>query len=367
MMKKICFFCGGFAANGGIGRVVSVLSDDLQKNSGYSIFLCSLYERKADAYYPINQECRNTVLFDNPIGMTRAILCEHAIKKLVTYIKSNSIELIVASGALYYPLVVIAARLSRIKCVCWEHISPEIKSDYKFQDKARAFGARHSDSNVVLTKSALRIYEKRFPKRNNWQIYNPIDPRLIEGFFTYNQNSTKIISVGRLAPQKNFDRLLDIAKLVLPSNPQWTWDIYGEGPLRPHLEEKAKKLGISDLVRFCGQVNDLYDRYEDYSFIVMTSDYEGFPMTLLEGAAKGLPMVSFDIQTGPNEIIKSGVNGYLCSTGNNSEMVEAIDKLISSPIIRDKMSHESRITAEKFQLSDIRNEWISVIESVLDE
>lgn len=367
MMRKICFFCGGFAANGGIGRVVSVLSDDLQNNTGYSVFLCSLYEREADAYYPINPECGNTILFENPIGMTKAMLCEHAIKKLVNYIKTNGIELIVACGALYYPLVVIAAKLSRIKCICWEHISPEIKSDYKFQDRARSFGAKHSDLNVVLTKSALKIYEKRFSKSNNRQIYNPIDPKLLESRCTYNRGSTKIVSVGRLAPQKNFDRLLDIAKMVLPSNSQWTWDVYGEGPLRPHLEEKAKNLGIGDIVRFCGQVNDLYDRYEDYSFIVMTSDYEGFPMTLLEGAAKGLPMVSFDIQTGPNEIIRSGVNGYLCSSGNNSEMAEMIDKLINSPEMRVKMSHESRVTAEKFQLSDIRNKWVSVIESVLNE
>lgn len=363
-MNNICFFCGGFAANGGIGRVVSVLSNELQENSKFNVFLCSLYEREADSYYELNPACDNTILFPAPIGMTKAIITGHAIKKLKNYIKAHKIDLIIACGALYYPLVVIAAKLCKIKCICWEHINPETKTDYKFQDVGRAFGARHSDINVVLTKSALKVYEYRFHGRNNKQIYNPIDPKLLRGEYNYNSTSKKIISVGRLSPQKNFDRLLEIAQIVFAENPDWTWDVFGEGSLRAHLEDKAKNLGISDKVCFRGQVNDLYERYGDYSFIVMTSDYEGFPMTLLEGAAKGLPMVSFDIPTGPNEIIRSGVNGYLCISGNNSEMADMIKQLIESPETRIKMSYESRLTAETFQLSDIRNEWISVIESV---
>ena len=57
-----------------------------------------------------------------------------------------------------------------------------------------------------------------------------------------------------------------------------------------------------------GQVSDLYARYREYSMMVMTSRYEGFPMSLLEGMGNGLPLVSFDINTGPDEIIRDGEN-----------------------------------------------------------
>lgn len=361
---NICFLCAGFDANGGIGRVVSILSDALVRQSDLNIFLCCFRDVKADSYYTLNPNCRQSFLFDRRITMTSAFLRGHAPKKLVYYLKKNQIDVLIACGVLFYPLAAIAASKCGIRFVGWEHTNPNNKSDYKFQDESRVFGAKRSNCNVVLTKSALDIYNRRFPFRKNIQIYNPVAPSLITNQYHYDSASQKIISVGRLRPQKNFDKLLDIAKEVLPIHPDWGWDIYGEGDLREHLEEKSRSYGLEGQVHFMGQVGNIYELYHEYSFMVMTSDYEGFPMTLLEGAANYLPMVAFDVPTGPNEIIKDGINGFLCVAGNNQEMIDRINQLISDPELRKRMAEMSRKTVETFHLDKICSQWLRLFEDL---
>lgn len=360
---KVCFLCRGFASNGGIGRVISVLSDKLADDT--DVFLLSFFNEKASSYYAVNPKCKQATLYPAPISMTKAILIKNAVKKLSDYIKENKIDIVIACGALFYPMAVMAAHKTQIKSICWEHTNPNNKSDYNFQDIARRFGAKRSDANVVLTKSALQVYQTRFPKANNYQIYNPIDPDLLKHEYDYDIASKRIVSVGRLRPQKNFSRLLDIASSVMKDYPEWEWDIFGEGPLREELETKRDALGLERQVHFCGQVSDLYERYHNYSFMVMTSDYEGFPMTLLEGAANKLPLVAFDVPTGPSEIIENGKNGFLCENGDIDGISDKISILINDNNTRKKMAFYSKETANRFQISAIEKAWHSLLKELI--
>ena len=80
---NICFFCGGFATNGGIGRVTAIISGELARN-GYNVYLCSFYEVECDSYYVVDNRCHKEELFPSPITMQRALLKGHVIKKLIT-------------------------------------------------------------------------------------------------------------------------------------------------------------------------------------------------------------------------------------------------------------------------------------------
>ena len=362
---RICFLCRGFSSNGGIGRVIAILSEELADY--LDVYLLSFYSEEAPSYYDVSPKCKQDYLYSMPVNMTKAIIFEHAIKKLSDYIRNYEIDIIIASGALFYPLAVIAAKKAGIKSICWEHTNPNNKNDYKFQDVARVFGAKRSDLNVVLTKSADKVYQTRFPKAKTVQIYNPIDPVMLNNDYIYNTISKRIISVGRLRPQKNFSRLLDIAAVVLRDNPDWEWDIFGDGPLRSELENKNVLLGLEGRVHFRGQVSDLYSRYRDYSFMVMTSDYEGFPMTLLEGAANALPLVAFDVPTGPNEIITDGENGFLCENGNNKQMIDSIETLMSNMELRSRFSETSRKTASLFGVESICKQWKQLLNQMIIE
>lgn len=359
-MTNICFLLGGFQGNGGIGRVVSILSNAFCETADFSVSAISFCHKDGPNLYKVNQAVKQFSLYSENISMTKAMLKSHAVHKVKSIIREQKIDILIACGVLYYPLGILAVRGTKAKCFCWEHISPTVSSDYRFQSVCRKFGVRFADKLIVLTKSAEYYYERLHVKSDKVvQIYNPVVDRSED--VVYDQHSQKIISVGRLSYQKNFELLLDIAAIVIPRHSNWTWDIYGEGELHQSLVQKAEALGISDRVRFMGMVDDLYNHYDSYSFMVMTSRYEGFPMTLLEGITHGLPLISFDVPTGPSEIIDHNVNGYLIHPGNQDEMIKAIEDLIEHPETRKDFSQASLRIKEHFAIGSILEKWRQIL------
>lgn len=356
---KVCFLLGGLTSNGGIGRVTSVLANQLTKCEGIDCCLLSYYDSKKENRYTISEKVEEQFLLSTYCGMTKYLL-RGGHKKLRKFLQDHAIDIIVACGVLFFPISVRAVKGTEIRCVCWEHTSPVSGADYRFQMLARRFGIANSDLNVVLTKSAMRMYIDRFGCRNTLQIYNPIDQSVLNRASDYQRNSKKIISVGRLTYQKNFSLAIEAAARILPEFPEWTWDIYGEGEEREQLEQLVQEKGLCGRLCLWGWADNLYDLYQNYSFVVMTSRYEGFPMSLLEGLGNGLPLISFDIETGPDEIITSGENGFLVEKGNVDMLVERMRELMISPEKRERMSRESRKRIPDFSMTNFVDRWTAL-------
>lgn len=360
---NICFLFTGFVKPGGVERVVSVLINNLCLERDLKVF-CLCYTKSIDNnLYHINANIQCDFLYEDVPSMTNAILRKQAIKKVNEYIKDNKIDIIIGCGVLYYPLSVICAKLTGIKSICWEHTNPTINCDYKFQKQCRKIGLSFSNSNVVISKKALDFYTKK-RKKNNYLIYNPVDPVINQYIKEYNIFSDKIISVGRLVKVKNYDAVIEIAKNLVNMGWKGSWDIYGDGPEREHLENLIKKYDLEHIVNLMGNSNKIYTVYNKYSMLVLTSNYEGFPMVLIEGAAMGLPLISFDIETGPNEIISNGKNGYLLNPGDLNGMGEKIFLLSNDLSLRQKMSTESINIASNFTIQQIANKWRSLFDEI---
>ncbi len=143
-----------------------------------------------------------------------------------------------------------------------------------------------------------------------------------------NNCNIKLLTIGRFSPEKGYDRLLQIVH-KLPSN--YTLQIMGDGALVDDMKKIAKKLKIEDRLTFLGfleeeqkltimQASDLY---------IQTSYVEGFPNSLLQSVAMGLPVIAFDVPGGTKEIVNA-VNGVLIPDGEKELMVEAIKKFESN-------------------------------------
>lgn len=358
---RVCFFLGNFSS-GGTGRAVSIIGNELKRRTTHEI--CALghsRDGKKDVYdvdFPV------TYLYSEKMSMARAIWKDHYLNRVMQYVRENQIDVLVCCLELLYPIGLWVARRCGIKLVTWLHTNPDIGDDYRFEKESRWLGARFSDCNVVLTKDTLELYRRRFPGQRNVQIYNPVDRELLDYTGAYDANSKRIISVGRLNYAKNYERLLGIADRVKQRHPDWQWDIYGEGEDRKKLERLIDEMQLGDFVHLCGQQRNIYSIYPRYAMMVMTSRYEGFPMTLLEAASRGLPMVAFDIRTGPREIIQDGVNGYLCPKDSDDAMVEKIEALIGSTELRKACSRNSLETARQFSIDRILPEWERLLETL---
>ena len=355
---NVGFFVGNLQRNGGIGRVVSIVANRLCEEKGYQVHMISHFQKGDKLLYELASSVHTHSLYNAPISMIKAMVFKNEVGKLKTIIEDEKIDVIVACGALFYPIAIMAARAKKIKCICWEHTNPSVTNDYNFQGIARKYAVKKADKIVVLTKSAEKYYGSILGASSErlCQIYNPISENAGTSL-SYCLDSQKIISVGRLSYPKNFDLLIDIAAEVLPKYPDWTWDIFGSGEEYDSLLSKIKAKGLEGRVNLLGQVSDLYDRYPNYSFQVMTSRYEGFPMSLIEGMANRLPLISFDIETGPDEIIQDGVNGFLVPPENREEMADRVCRLIESPSLRKEFSEASYAFRTKYNLESIVLQW----------
>ena len=362
---KICFLHAGFTIHGGIERVLSIIIRNLFKKENVDIYCLSLNKSEPLEFYLLPSDLKTDYLFEGPINMKKALI-QGGIRRFVKYLKTNQIDVIVACGVMYFPLACIGGKLAGVKVISWEHTNPACKNEFAFEGSSRRIGARFSDMNVLISQEARAYYENHFRRNRNMVIYNPVDNKLFETESSYQAESKKLISVGRLSYQKNYQLLLDVAEKLLAQHNDWVWHIYGDGDQREELETRILKKGLSERVVLMGNVADLYDRYPQYAAIVMTSRYEGFPMVLIEAAAKGLPMISFDIATGPKEIIDDSVNGFLIQNGDVDGMLEKLDLLLSDRELRSRFSNEAKNKVTSFSVDNILNQWSRLFAEMAD-
>ena len=121
-----------------------------------------------------------------------------------------------------------------------------------------------------------------------------------------------------------------------------------------HLEEQ---------MLLVGSVQDMDREYQRAAMYVMTSKMEGLPMVLLEAKSWGLPIISFDIMTGPSDIIRDGINGYLVEPYDIDSMAGKIEKLIVNQDSRVLFSQCSQQDREKFNINCILKKWNEVFEN----
>ncbi|EMY35718.1 teichoic acid synthase [Arthrobacter crystallopoietes BAB-32] len=114
----------------------------------------------------------------------------------------------------------------------------------------------------------------------------------LEEFFPAGTAAQTFVSVGRLSPEKNHARLIEAFSTVHLANPATRLLIIGNGPLKRQLESTAAEFGVSDAVVFAGEQDNPYALMDASDCFVLSSDYEGQPMVLLEAKVLGLPIVT---------------------------------------------------------------------------
>lgn len=177
----------------------------------------------------------------------------------------------------------------------------------------------------------------------------------------------RVIAVGRLDYQKGFDRLIDVWRKVVayPDLQDWRLDIFGQGEWKEMLEERIQRYGLEGKARINTPSKDIAREYAASSLIVMSSNYEGFGMVLVEGMACGLPAVAFDCPCGPSDIISSGKNGILVPNGDLDGMVLALTMLMRDEKQRKKMSEKAREVVETYSEERVMELWLKLFEELV--
>jgi glycosyltransferase involved in cell wall biosynthesis len=152
-----------------------------------------------------------------------------------------------------------------------------------------------------------------------------------------------VIYVGRLAPEKELSSLIGAFAAVVRRMPEALLILIGDGPCRQELETRAAQLGLAAHVRFEGRqpAASICHWLQASDLFALVSSNEGFPCSLSEAMAAGLPSVVSDIP-GSAQLIDSGVHGLVVPVGDEARIAEAIAGLLADPESRARMAEAAR-------------------------
>src|SRR5262249_40489044 len=137
-------------------------------------------------------------------------------------------------------------------------------------------------------------------------------------------------TIGRMVPIKNLHLFLDAAALVRQTRQDIEFVLVGDGQLRVELEQYAASLGMKNAVHFTGFVQDVAAVYSELDLVVISSDSEGTPVSLIESMAAGCPVVSTDVG-GVSYVIQNDQTGRLVPKGNCEALTRAILAVFDEP------------------------------------
>lgn len=176
----------------------------------------------------------------------------------------------------------------------------------------------------------------------------------------------RVIAVGRLDYQKGFDRLIQAWELVQHTGKftDWKLDIYGQGEWREMLQQMIDKAELQNTVCLNRPTKQIGEEYVKSDLLVMSSNYEGFPMVMIEAMACGLPVVSFDYKCGPKDIIQTGINGLLVPNGDIQALADAMMKVMEDEAYRKMLSLNARKVVDTYSEQAVMSQWIRLFTSI---
>ncbi|MFA1551761.1 glycosyltransferase [Actinomadura chokoriensis] len=164
-----------------------------------------------------------------------------------------------------------------------------------------------------------------------------------------------VACVGRLSYEKGVDLMLEVWERISSRHPEWRLHIYGNGPDEEEL--RALAAGMPASVEFRGVIADVEDALVEASVFALPSRAEGFPMSVLEAMAYGLPTVAFDCAPGVRTLLGDGRGGVLVEPGDTVAFAAALERLIEDPRARRALGAQARASVLRFHPDAVLARW----------
>jgi glycosyltransferase involved in cell wall biosynthesis len=173
------------------------------------------------------------------------------------------------------------------------------------------------------------------------------------------------VMVARLSPEKGTEHLIRAVALVVRQRPDFRLEIAGNGRCLPELQALASKCGVSQQVRFLGEVRDVPAVLARASMFVLPSLSEGVSLTLLEAMARGLPVITTAVGGSP-EVVEDGRTGFLVPPASPEALAEKILLLLSRPELGQALGLAGRRRVEEhFDVAGMMRQYERLYDEIL--
>ncbi len=367
--------------NGGIERVTYILAEEL-RNRGYGTF------------YAFMGTESDTPLIDDSRKLCMAG-CESAqelAEALTAFIRANDIQLMVCQDyfikklRIAYPDIVAATGVKLVSCL---HLSPD------FFEKRRAFSwhfrkdymrdVRHritysilgnrrvrrmrimyamSDRFLLLSDRYIPVFARITGIKDTSRLVGMGNPCTFPEAEASPEREKEVLVVGRMLEfQKRISLILRAWRPLAAQHPGWRLRLVGDGIDLDYYKQIARELGLKNII-FEGHSDNVSRYYSKASIFVMTSLFEGLPMTMIEAQSFGCVPVAFDSFAALHDII-DGDNGIIVPDGDMRGLVAAVGSLMNDEDkLRRMAANAMESSRRKFSRDRIIDRWRELIDSL---
>jgi glycosyltransferase involved in cell wall biosynthesis len=359
------------ASKTGKGPDIVIFGDLQSRGGGARVFACNIKKWVANGYQVEVLGYRNAEPFladELPLCVSfRHLNSSHKIttlKVLWRYARQLKPRVILGTSHLSNLILAWLTRLPGHETHCWL----TVHQDFAYSQRQDAISKRrrlrairsqysHAAGIICVSRGAADSLMRAagLPADKVHVVYNAVlddsilmraEEKVDHQWFPATEVPV-IISVGRLAPQKDYATLLQAFALVRSRRP-CRLIILGEGPLRQELEDQARKLGITTDISLPGFIDNPYSWMRNSQVFALSSRWEGFGNVVAEALGLGLPIVATDCPSGPAEILGHGRYGRLVPPGDVQGMAAALlETLERGPLDYDPVEAARPYRAEE--------------------
>lgn len=349
----VCLFTGTLAAFAGAERAAATLANALAAR-GHRVHVLSLWGHTP--VFPLAPGVAHHAMFAERVAFKRHYLS--IVQQVRRYVREHAIDVMIDVDpmlALYTVPATLGLPLHR---VAWEHSTYASDLGRRARRWARALAARRYDAVVVLTEADRSAWRGQHPtaRAQFVALPNPLGIAMPDTAPEHLEDRC-ILAVGRLIPEKGFDRLIDAWARIAHDAPGWRVRIVGDGALRDALLAQAREAGVADSVEVLPAVTDIAQYYARAAIYCLPSRRESFGLVLIEAKAYAIPVVAYAADAGPRALLNDEVDSLVVNNGDLDALAGALSRLIGDASLRRRLGLAGYTHAQAFRPDAIAARW----------
>ena len=357
---NILYIATSITGGGGVARILSQKTAAFVED-GHQVKIASTNDRSTKPFYAFDSRV-SFVLYDQPIRRINQVKRYYAFiesalistfKPDVIFVIDNGIKGYFASyflhtktplyfevhGSRNFLLAPISSKLKRF-----------------FVDKLTLWLSRRFTGVIVLNEQSKSDWKHQ----HMTVIPNWIDVQA-SPLPTTALKKKQCIAIGRLVPEKNYEMMLAIWNKLHVKFPYWKLVICGTGA--PEYVAELKALAGPGVI-WKGEITGVEQVIQESSFMLHTSKMEGMPMAFLEAMALGVPIVAFDVDFGPADLIEHGKTGYLLPFGNEELMAHCCLIFMTNPDVVQSFGQQAIHAVKRYGKAVVLAQWMHFLKGL---
>lgn len=282
----------------------------------------------------------------------RRLIRERRPDVVVSFLTNVNVAAILATRGLGMPVI-----------VC-ERTNPAVETNTgQFWRRLRRWLYPRAEIVTVQAEATVAPFAAQVPGlRELAVIPNPLPPELLQAphaaLAPDAQGRRRLMAMGRLVPEKQFDLLIDVFAEQAAAHPDWDLWIWGDGSLRDALQARIDALGLTARIHLPGRTSEPWEALSQASAFVLCSAVEGFPNVLLEAMALGLPCAAFDCPSGPREMSREGQDALLVPARDRAALGQALARLMGDATLRVALGARAAASVrDRYTLEAVLAQW----------